>query len=187
MTPLRIHHWPFAKTWFFTAFLLTFCSPLSALAHGPVPGEMTDLEPGRVISVMHSDFPVRSAFSSLPGPVFYLTHARTLHLSRSQKRAILGIARKIMPQTVKEGREIEREKARLRIATDGRIPLDRAGVRRGLLEISRREALAEYRHIEAHRACLELLSPDQLRRLFRLLPKVAAIPKTPPDRKHPLH
>jgi len=187
MTPLRSHHWPFAKTWPLPAIFLILCFPFSALAHGPVPDEMAGLLPGQVISVMHNDFPVRSAFSSLPGPVFYLAHARSIHLSRSQKRAILGIARKIMPQTVKEGREIEREKARLRIATDGHIPLDRAGVRRGLLEISRREALAEYRHIEAHRACLELLSPDQRRRLFRLLPKASATPKTPPDRKHPLH
>ncbi len=174
MTHLRRQQWPFAKSWPIASILLTLCFPFSASSHGRIPGEMRDLEPGRVISVMESDFPVRGAFSSLPGPVFYLSHAQSLRLTRSQRRAIMGIARKIMPQTVKEGREIEREKARLRIATDGHIPLDRAGVKKRLLEIARKEALAEDRHIEAHRACLELLSPAQRRTLFRLLPKASS-------------
>jgi len=144
---------------------------VTASAHGRVPEEMESMQPGRVIEVMESDFLVPGGFRWLPGPMFYLAHEKALGLSPGQKKRILSIARKIMPETVREGKKIETLKGRIVALSDGRKPYDPSKVHSLLLRLGKREAEADFGHIEAHRDCLLLLRPSQRARLFSLLGK----------------
>ncbi len=150
------------------ALLLTH--PGGVSAHGRMPADMASLAPGRVIAVMESDFLVPEGFGRLPGPLFYLGHKKALGLSRPQVEKIRNIARTIMPATVRQGRAIEALKRRVVRLSDGRKPLRETELRRVLDQIGRRESRADLDHILAHRACLDLLTPGQRKRLFSLLP-----------------
>ena len=140
-----------------------------APAHGTVPPSMAALKPGRVIAVMESDFLVPDGFGRLPGPLFYLGHKKALGLSRAQIGKIRNIARTIMPATVRQGKAIEALKKRVVRLSDGRKPLREEELRRFLDRIGRMESRADLNHILAHRACLDLLTPGQRKRLFSLL------------------
>ena len=157
------------RTGFLAAGALLLGLPGAAGAHGMVPGDLAPLEPGRVIAVMERDFLVPEGFRRLPGPVYYLSHGKALGLSRLEKERIRAIARTIMPETVRQGREIERLKKRVVRLSDGRKPLKEAELRRLLERIGEKEAMADLVHIRAHRACLHLLTPAQRARLFALL------------------
>ena len=153
--------------------VLTLCpgSEIPAGAHGRIPDEMRVLVPGKVLAVMESDFLVPAGFRTLPGPMFYLGHAGELGLEPRQKDGIRKIAARIMPETVRAGRKIERMKAEVVVLSDGRKPFSATRIRRLLRRIGLLEAKADFEHIEAHRACLRLLRPDQKARLFSLLEK----------------
>ncbi len=153
----------------FLAAILILLESGRALAHGTVPASMAKLEPGRVIAVMESDFLVPQGFNNLPGPMFYLNHEKELGLSARQRQSILRIARTIMPETIRQGRSIDRLKREVERLSDPRFPFREARLRRLLAEIGRREARADLAHIEAHRACLRLLTPAQRRTLLSLL------------------
>jgi hypothetical protein len=144
---------------------------VTASAHGKVPEEMKSMQPGRVIEVMESDFLVPGGFRWLPGPMFYLGHEKALGLSPGQKKRILSVARKIMPETIREGKKIETLKGRIVALSDGRKPYDPLELKRLLRRLGKREAEADFAHIEAHRACLFILRPSQRARLFSLLGK----------------
>ena len=139
------------------------------LAHGKVPPELAPLEPGRVISVMESDFLVPQGFRDLPGPMFYLDHQAELKLTAGQRERILRIARRIMPATIRDGKEIDRLKREVARLSDPRTPFREARLRRLLLAIGKREALADLAHLRAHRDCLLLLTPAQRTALFSLM------------------
>ena len=153
--------------------VLTLCpgSGIPAGAHGRIPDAMRALAPGKVLAVMGSDFLVPAGFRKLPGPMFYLDHAGELGLEPRQQAGIRKIAARIMPETVRAGRKIERMKAEVVVLSDGRKPFSPARIRRLLRRIGLLEAKADFEHIEAHRACLRLLRPDQKARLFSLLEK----------------
>ena len=155
----------------FLAGILLLFSPGRVLAHGTVPPSMAALMPGRVISVMESDFLVPQGFRKLPGPMFYLNHAKELGLTSGQREKILRIARKIMPETLREGREIDRLKQEVVRLSDPRTSFREARLRRLLLAIGKKEAQADLAHIRAHRDCLRLLTPAQRRTLPALLGK----------------
>lgn len=149
--------------------VMSLCPWMTADAHGRIPDGMRNLNPGEVIRVMQSDFLVPSGFRRLPGPMFYLGHAEALGLGMRQLADIRKIAGKIMPETVRAGRRIDRLKAEVTASSDGRKPFSASRVHRLLLRIALLEAEADFEHIEAHRACLRLLSPTQKTRLFSLL------------------
>lgn len=140
-----------------------------ALSHGMVPPEMAPLNPGRVISVMESDFLVPQGFRHLPGPMFYLDHQAELKLTAGQKERILRIARTIMPATIREGAEIDRLKQEAVRMSDPRAPFREGRLRQLLLSIGKKEALADLAHLKAHRNCLRLLTSAQRTVLYSLL------------------
>ena len=84
-----------------------------------------------------------------------------------------------MPQTIRAGAAIERMKAQVvHLSSPGRgsgsgpgsgAEINLPRIRELLLEIGRREALADFEHVAAHRECLELLTPSQRLHLKRLL------------------
>ena len=155
----------------FLAGILLLFSPGRVLAHGTVPPSMAALMPGRVISVMESDFLVPQGFRNLPGPMFYLNHAKELGLTAGQREGILRIARTIMPKTIREGQEIDRLKREVVRLSDPRTPFREARLRRLLLAIGKKEGQADLAHIRAHRDCLRLLTSAQRRTLPGLLGK----------------
>ena len=157
----------------YMAAVLTLCpgSGIPAGAHGRIPDGMRGLAPGKVLAVMESDFLVPAGFRTLPGPMFYLGHAGELGLEPRQKDGIRKIAARIMPETVRAGRKIERMKAEVVALSDGRKPFSGPRVHWLLRRIGLLEAEADFEHIEAHRACLRLLWPSQKVRLFGLLGK----------------
>ncbi len=143
--------------------------PGDLFAHERVSADMVGLSPGQVLSVMTSDFLVPNGFGWLPGPMFYLGHKETLGLSSTQIEKIRKIARRIMPATIRQGREIESLKKKVVRLSDGRLPLKENRLRRLLVRIGMMEANANLEHILAHRACLDLLTPGQQKRLFSIL------------------
>ena len=151
------------------AMVLSF--PGAAMAHGQIPDELRSLQPGKVFAVMASDFLVPDGFWRLPGPMFYLAHAKDLNLGRNQQSGIRKIAARIMPETVRAGRKIERMKAEVVALSDGRKSFSGPRVHWLLRRIGLLEAKADFEHIEAHRACLRILRPAQKSRLFSLLDK----------------
>ena len=157
------------KGMIFLAGVLLLANPGGVSAHGMMPADMASLSPGRVIAVMESDFLVPDGFGRLPGPLFYLGHKKALGLSRSQIGKIRNIARTIMPATVRQGKAIEVLKRRVVRLSDCRKPLREKELRRLLDRIGRMESRANLDHILAHRACLDLLTPGQRKRLFSLL------------------
>ena len=155
----------------FLAGILLLFSPGRVLAHGTVPPSMAALMPGRVISVMESDFLVPQGFRNLPGPMFYLNHAKELGLTAGQRERILRIARTIMPETIREGQEIDRLKQKVVRLSDPRTPFRESRLRSLLLAIGKKEAQADLAHIRAHRDCLRLPTSAQRRTLPGLLGK----------------
>ena len=143
--------------------------PGDLFAHERVSADMVGLSPGQVLSVMTSDFLVPNGFGWLPGPMFYLGHKETLGLSPEQIGKIRQIARRIMPATVRQGREIDSLKKKVVRLSDGRLPLKESEIRGILNQIGMKEAKANLEHILAHRACLDLLTPVQRKRLFSIL------------------
>ena len=143
--------------------------PAHLFAHEMVSADMVSLSPGQVISVMKSDFLVPNGFGWLPGPMFYLGHKERLGLSPKQIEEIRKIARRIMPETIRQGREIDSLKKKVVRLSDGRIPLKENELRGILNKIGMMEAKANLEHILAHRACLDLLTPGQRKRLFSIL------------------
>ncbi|MCL5953034.1 MAG: hypothetical protein M1509_00805 [Nitrospirae bacterium] len=143
--------------------------PGNLLAHEMVSADMVSLSPGQVIAVMKSDFLVPNGFGWLPGPMFYLGHKEILGLSPQQIGKIRRIARRIMPATIRQGREIDSLKKKVVRLSDGRLPLKESEIRGILNQIGMKEAKANLEHILAHRACLDLLTPVQRKRLFSIL------------------
>lgn len=147
------------------------CVRVAAPAHEGAPGALKSMRPGRVIEVMETDFLLPRGFRWLPGPMFYLTHEKDLGLTARQRGLLLAIAKEIMPETIREGGSIDRLKRQILVLSDGRKAIDSRRLRALLLTLGKREALANFDHIEAHKACLSLLTPLQRRRLFSLLGK----------------
>ncbi|AIA31849.1 hypothetical protein BOX30_09545 [Leptospirillum ferriphilum] len=150
-------------------FVLSLGPWVTAGAHGRIPNDMRSLEPGKVIRVMETDFLVPSGFRMLPGPMFYLAHAKALGLGVRQQEEIRRIAERIMPETVRAGRRIDRLKSEVITLGDARNSFPSPRVHFLLRRIGLLEAEANFQHIEAHRACLDLLDPRQKARLFSLL------------------
>lgn len=159
---------PYMKGILLSGVILLFKSA-DSFAHEMVTADVGPLSPGQVLSVMKSDFLVPNGFGWLPGPMFYLGHKETLGLSPEQIGKIRQIAWRIMPATVRQGREIDSLKKTVVRLSDGRMPLNKIELRRILGQIGMMEAKANLEHILAHRACLDLLTPEQRKRLFSLL------------------